>query len=81
MIRHQENCASTCANHSSGSTGQKGESLRLTADNAETSETREVESRETMPTDAEAEGETPEGAIGGGVDIATQRTEMLRSPM
>ena len=68
-------------NHSSGSAGQKGGSLRLIADNAETSETREVESLETMPTDAQAEGETPEGARGGGVDIATQRMETSRLPM
>ena len=81
MIRRQENCASTCANHSSGSASQKGGILRLTADNAETSEMREVESPETMPTDAEAEGETLEGARGGGVDIATRRTETSRSPM
>ena len=60
-------------NHSSGSAGQKGGSLRLTtADNAEISETWESESPETTPTDAEAEGETPEGARSGGVDIATQ---------
>ena len=53
----------------------------LTADNAETSEMREIESPETMPTEAKAEGETLEGARGGEVDIAMQRTEMSKSPM
>ena len=33
-MRRQENCASTCANHSSGSAGQKGGSLRLTTETA-----------------------------------------------
>ena len=31
MIRRQANCASTCANQSSGSAGQKGGSFRETA--------------------------------------------------
>jgi len=55
--------------------------LKLTTDSAETSELQEVESQKNMPTDVKAGGEPPERLGGGRIDIVTQRTETLRSPM